>query len=82
MGVAKSHERLVTLTPLVGDVGEVRVPRFTVSTDHEAVVELVRLQKVLRTVVDVYVNLSDCVEKVSIFTAFVHTSLQPRKKET
>ena len=71
----------VTLAPLVGYAGKVRVPLLAVAPHDPAVIELVLLQVAFRVVVAVDVDLGQSVVGSRLLNTLMHTALQPRKKQ-
>lgn len=72
---------LVTLSSFVGNAGQVRVPLFTVLSDHAAVVVRVLTQETLGVVVAVDVDLGQCIVGGRLLAAFVDARLQPRQQQ-
>ena len=70
-------EVIVTLSPFVGDTGEVRVSLLTVTTNHPAVVELVLPQESLRVVITIDVDLGQGVVCGRLLHTFMYSRLQP-----
>lgn len=64
---------LVTLTPLIGNTGQMGVSLFTVLSHHTAVVVWVFSQETFWVVVAVDVDLGQSVMSGGFFTAFVDT---------
>ena len=70
-------EVIVTLSPFVGDTGEVGVSLLTVTANHPAVVELVLPQESLRVIVTINVDLGQGVVCGRLFHTFMYPCLQP-----
>jgi len=70
----------VTLAPLIGHAGQVRVPLLTVAAHHRTVVEGVLLQKALRGVVAVDVDLGQGIVGSGLLAAVMNAGLQPRQQ--
>lgn len=74
-------ELKVTLSSLIGNVGQMWVPLLTVLAYHTAIIVGILSQKVLRAVVAVDVDFSQCIVSGSLFTAFTNLRLQPGKQQ-
>lgn len=72
MGFTHFDELQVTLPPLISHTGQVGVSFLTVPPDHGAVIEWVLLQKALRCVVTVDVDLGQCIMGSRLLTAFMN----------
>lgn len=71
---------LVTLSPLIGNTGQMRVSLFTVLSNYTAVVVWIFSQETFWVIVAVNVDFCQGIMSGRFFTAFVDTRLQPRQQ--
>ena len=76
---AHLDEVFVTLSPLVGDTGQVGVPLLTVATNHAAVIELVLAEVALWVVVAVDVDLGEGIVSGRLLHSLMDTGLKQRQ---
>lgn len=78
---AHLDELKVTLSPLIGNAGQMWVPLLTVAAHHPAVIVSIFSQEALRAVVAVDVDLGKSIVSGRFFTAFLTPGLQPGKQQ-